>query len=101
LIGNKFDAVDQREVPTDQGQKLARQLEIPFMEVSARTRVNIDEMFIAIIREIDQRDKVRVARRASTRPTNAAAGAGGAMSPRSRFGTLRKKLNTPSKCIIL
>jgi GTPase SAR1 family protein len=52
LVGNKADLADQREVSTDEAQGLAKSWGVPFLESSAKTRVNIEDLFHAIIREI-------------------------------------------------
>jgi len=51
LVGNKVDLEDeQREVTRDEGEELAKKLNIPFLECSAKGRVNIEELFIELIR---------------------------------------------------
>eukprot|EP00299_Pterocystis_sp_00344_P007723 c2633_g1_i1.p1 GENE.c2633_g1_i1~~c2633_g1_i1.p1 ORF type:complete len:207 (+),score=68.85 c2633_g1_i1:46-666(+) len=46
LIGNKCDLLN-RQVTTEQGQELANQLNIPFLETSALTGDNVQEFFVA------------------------------------------------------
>ena len=43
LIGNKLDLEDRREITKAQGEKLAKQLECPYFETSAKTGKNIIE----------------------------------------------------------
>jgi GTPase SAR1 family protein len=43
---------NQRQVTTAEGQSLARSWGIPFLESSAKTRINIDECFHELIRTI-------------------------------------------------
>jgi len=52
LVGNKTDLEHQRVVSTQQGQQLADKLGIPFIETSARTGINCDEVFTIITREV-------------------------------------------------
>ena len=59
IVGNKFDLDDQREVPTEEGQELARSLRCPFFEASAKTRHNVVEVFHQIVREIRKEDPRR------------------------------------------
>lgn len=52
LIGNKSDLETERQVSTNEGQLLAQSWGIPFLETSARKRVNIDQSFFELVREI-------------------------------------------------
>ena len=47
LVGNKSDRRD-RMVTSDQGQQLARELDMPFTETSAKDSHNIDHLFLAL-----------------------------------------------------
>ena len=44
LIGNKCDLEERRVVESERGKQLARSLGIPFMETSAKTNHNINEV---------------------------------------------------------
>ena len=44
LIGNKCDWEAKRAVESERGEQLARSQGIPFMETSAKTNHNIDEV---------------------------------------------------------
>ena len=44
LIGNKCDREERRVVESERGEQLARSQGIPFMEVSAKTGRNINEV---------------------------------------------------------
>lgn len=52
LIGNKCDWEEKRAVSTEQGQKLADELGIPFLEVSAKNNINVDKAFYSLASEI-------------------------------------------------
>lgn len=52
LIGNKCDWEEKRAVTTEQGQKLADELGIPFLEVSAKNNINVDQAFYSLASEI-------------------------------------------------
>ena len=57
LVGNKTD-LPAREVGTSEGQALAAQLGMPFLETSARDSVNVEAAFLAMARDIlERRDK--------------------------------------------
>jgi GTPase KRas protein len=57
LIGNKCDLLSQRAVSTQEGMELARLWKCPMLETSARSRINIDEAFYALVRTI--RDEMK------------------------------------------
>ena len=53
LIGNKIDLEDQRNVSTEEGQKLANEINAAtFIETSALTGKNVNEMFITLVQKI-------------------------------------------------
>eukprot|EP01112_Ceratiomyxa_fruticulosa_P020087 TRINITY_DN6740_c0_g1_i2.p1 TRINITY_DN6740_c0_g1~~TRINITY_DN6740_c0_g1_i2.p1 ORF type:complete len:198 (-),score=23.47 TRINITY_DN6740_c0_g1_i2:9-602(-) len=74
LVGNKCDLVNERKVSTQEGQALARSFGCPFVETSAKKRINVEEAFFQLIREIRKDRKGREA--GSTRS--------GGTSPRPR-----------------
>ena len=55
LIGNKCDWEDKRVVSQEQGQALADELGIPFLEVSAKSNINIDKAFYSLAADIKKR----------------------------------------------
>jgi GTPase KRas protein len=52
LIGNKCDLESDRQVTTQEGQDLAKNFGCPFFESSAKTRINVEESFYQLVREI-------------------------------------------------
>lgn len=46
LVGNKIDLTDKRAVTTEEGQALANQYGVAFLETSARDNQNVEEAFI-------------------------------------------------------
>lgn len=52
LIGNKCDLESDRQVTTQEGQELTKNFGCPFFESSAKTRVNVEESFYELVREI-------------------------------------------------
>ncbi|OIW11227.1 hypothetical protein TanjilG_28318 [Lupinus angustifolius] len=56
LVGNKADMDEsKRAVPTSKGQALADEYGIKFFETSAKTNLNVEEVFLSIARDIKQR----------------------------------------------
>jgi len=51
LVGNKIDLIN-RQVTFDEGKQLALSHNIPFIEVSAKNRTNLDEPFLSIIKNL-------------------------------------------------
>ena len=55
LIGNKCDWEDRRVVSTERGQQLADELGIPFLEVSAKSNINVEKAFYSLAGDIKKR----------------------------------------------
>ncbi|XP_051988094.1 ras-related protein Rab-37-like isoform X2 [Xyrauchen texanus] len=55
LLGNKSDMAAERVITLEEGQKLAKEYGVPFMETSAKTGVNVELAFLAIARELKHR----------------------------------------------
>lgn len=52
LVGNKCDRVTEREVSTQEGSSLARELGCDFVEASAKNCVNVDKAFYDVVRQL-------------------------------------------------
>jgi len=52
IIGNKCDLEHERAVAIQEGFELAKQFGCKFMETSAKHKINVDEAFYALVREI-------------------------------------------------
>uniref|UniRef100_A0A3P9PMW1 Ras-related protein Rab-37-like n=1 Tax=Poecilia reticulata TaxID=8081 RepID=A0A3P9PMW1_POERE len=55
LLGNKSDMAAERVVKMEEGEKLAKEYGVPFMETSAKTGVNVELAFLAIAKELKHR----------------------------------------------
>ena len=53
IAGNKIDLEEERKIKTEEGQKLAEELGLPFFETAAKTGVNINESFEDLVEKID------------------------------------------------
>ena len=56
LCGNKCDMAEAREVSAEEGQILATEWEVPFMETSAKTQINNEECFYQCVREVWEKE---------------------------------------------
>ncbi len=45
LVGNKIDLAEKRQVWTEEGASLAKELGVMFIEASAKTGINIKQLF--------------------------------------------------------
>lgn len=101
LVGNKSDRVTEREVSTQEGHALARELGCEFVEASAKNCINVEKAFY---------DVVRILRRQRQQASRPSAGGGG----RGRTGNgdvggrdrdphrhRRKDEKSKSKCVVL
>ncbi|KAK2583682.1 hypothetical protein KPH14_009610 [Odynerus spinipes] len=62
--GNKNDAPNQKVVLTEDAQRFANQMGIQLFETSAKDNINVEEMFMAITRQVLRTKKERNERQA-------------------------------------
>ncbi|KAM3863618.1 ras-related protein Rab-26-like [Diretmus argenteus] len=55
LLGNKADATDERVVKREDGERLAKEFGVPFMETSAKSGLNVELPFTAVAKELKHR----------------------------------------------
>eukprot|EP01097_Dermamoeba_algensis_P006959 TRINITY_DN434_c0_g1_i1.p1 TRINITY_DN434_c0_g1~~TRINITY_DN434_c0_g1_i1.p1 ORF type:complete len:194 (-),score=28.33 TRINITY_DN434_c0_g1_i1:148-729(-) len=71
VVGNKKDLESEREVSTDEGEEFAKKYNMPFFESSAKERINIEDIFVAITREIaNMTEMIPKASSTTAKPTN-------------------------------
>ena len=52
LVGNKCDLESQRQVTYQEGKELADSLGLKFLETSAKDKVNVDQSYLTLVKEI-------------------------------------------------
>lgn len=90
LVGNKADLEDERQVTVQEGIDCGRLYKSPVLETSAKTRINVEEAFYQLVREI--------------RKDRQAAGGGGGDVKKTGKATPSKKPGAAglmSKCTVL
>ncbi|KAL1927602.1 hypothetical protein VTP01DRAFT_3839 [Rhizomucor pusillus] len=55
LVGNKVDLAHLRKVSSAEGQQLAQEWGCPYLETSAKTRQNVEEVYTMLMRSIKAR----------------------------------------------
>ena len=56
LVGNKLDLTDEhREVMADEAEALARSWGVPYVETSAKTKVNVDKVYFDLLAKVQLR----------------------------------------------
>ncbi|KAA8904991.1 ras-like protein [Sphaerosporella brunnea] len=81
VVGNKCDLDMDRAVSQQEGRDLANHFSCRFIETSAKARINVDEAFYNLVREIRRYNKEQAGGSTSpgggtTQPTNGGTGSG-------------------------
>ncbi|KAL5496473.1 hypothetical protein EMCRGX_G012768 [Ephydatia muelleri] len=58
LVGNKLDLADKREVTEEEAVALARSWGVPYVETSAKTRVNVDKIYYDLMARAQERKEL-------------------------------------------
>lgn len=102
LVGNKSDRVTEREVSTQEGHALARELGCEFVEASAKNCINVEKAFYDVVRIL------RRQRQHAARPSGSASGrsrtANGEVGGREREAQRPRRSKDGEKgkkCIVL
>ncbi|CAK7224453.1 Ras-related protein rsr1 [Sporothrix bragantina] len=92
IVGNKADLEDQRAVSRSKAFTLSQQWNAPYYEASARTRTNVDEVFIDLCRQMLRREDTDPAFEDDDRvPAQSS----------SHRRTRRRRRETGHRCVIL
>lgn len=97
LVGNKSDRVTEREVSTQEGHALARELGCEFVEASAKNCINVEKAFYDVVRIL------RRQRQQAQRPLQQPGGGRrptGDREPRDRRDD-RYRRRKDNKCVVL
>lgn len=94
LVGNKSDRVTEREVSTQEGHALARELGCEFVEASAKNCINVEKAFFDVVRIIRRQNAG-----SGSGPSRLANGAAPNRRDTMAEGSGRKKKD--KKCVIL
>ena len=112
LVGNKCDRVTEREVSTQEGSALARQLNCDFVEASAKNCINVEKAFYDVVRQL----RKQRANAPPRQPSGMQDGMHVSRPPKSKTygyndrdyddgrrenGRIYRKRNKGSKCVIL
>lgn len=55
LIGNKCDILEKKVISKEQGQALADEWQIAFLETSAKSNIGVEDAFFSLARDIKRR----------------------------------------------
>ncbi|AOA64248.1 Rab family GTPase [Komagataella phaffii CBS 7435] len=55
LVGNKCDDEESRQVTKEQGEQLASELGVPFLEASAKSNKNVDAIFLELAKRFEEK----------------------------------------------
>ncbi|NWT91962.1 RAB17 protein, partial [Urocynchramus pylzowi] len=62
LVGNKTDLAAEREVTTEEGEDFARAKGLLFMETSAKSNHQVNDVFMALVQELLRREKEKASK---------------------------------------
>lgn len=100
LVGNKSDRVTEREVSTQEGSALAKEMGCDFVEASAKNCINVEKAFYEVVRSL-RRQRQETAQ-LPRRNTTFSGGGGSGNSDLKSHRTGREKPNKKRPvCVIL
>jgi GTPase KRas protein len=100
LVGNKSDRVTEREVSTQEGHALARELGCEFVEASAKNCINVEKAFYEVVRLLRRQRQQSMRAAPGGRTGTGMVGIGDKERERDPTRTYRGK-DKKGKCVIL
>ena len=102
LVGNKSDRVTEREVSTQEGSALAKEMGCDFVEASAKNCINVEKAFYEVVRSLrrQRQETTQLPRRATNYSGGAPPGNSEPKKNRARNDTGRVK-GPRGPCVIL
>lgn len=100
LVGNKSDRVSDREVSTQEGHALARELGCEFVEASAKNCINVEKAFYDVVR-ILRRQRQAAASPMSPTGSGKHEGSRGERNSQGKEGRYRRQNERKSRCVVL
>jgi GTPase KRas protein len=103
LVGNKSDRVTEREVSTQEGHALARELGCEFVEASAKNCINVEKAFYDVVR-ILRRQRQQASRPTAGSGTRSRTGNGdipGRERDHNRYRRHKDRDGSKIKCVLL
>lgn len=103
LVGNKSDRVTEREVSTQEGSALAKEMGCDFVEASAKNCINVEKAFYEVVRSLrKQRQETQLLRTGTNHTKNGPTGMSD-LGDRKRHRTPRdtNQGKNKIKCVIL
>ena len=76
LVGNKSDLASARVISSADGEKFAKELQVPFLETSAMDGTNVEKAFFNLTKALKVRDKNRDAQTGGHKVTGGSGPAG-------------------------
>jgi len=97
IVGNKADLEEARAVPRAKGFAVSQRWEAPYYESSARTKTNVDEVFVDLCRQMLRRDDELGYEDRHDEYNDHSGGFGGSSKRRRR----RRLRDSNMKCVVL
>lgn len=96
VVGNKSDLEEERQVAYEDGLNMAKQINAPFLETSAKQAVNVEEAFYTLVRLVREEGGIYNKHpKRNVTPANANAGVSSAVNSHDNDGSMAAGTNNP------